>query len=60
MGVWFLTIAVGFQLGGLAGSLWTRMSHAAFFGAWVALCFGGAIVFTLLLPTIKRLSHGAE
>jgi POT family proton-dependent oligopeptide transporter len=58
MGIWFLTL--GFWLGGLAGNLWTRMSHAVFFGGWAALSLLAAVNLAALLPTIKRLSAGAE
>jgi len=60
MGVWFLTLMLGFKLGGWVGGFWERVSHAAFFGGWVVASLVAAAAFLLVLPTIKRLAHGAD
>jgi len=60
MGVWFWTLFLGFKLGGWVGGFWERVSHAAFFGGWTVASLVAAGVFLLILPTIKRLAHGAD
>ncbi|HJZ87234.1 MAG TPA: peptide MFS transporter [Polyangia bacterium] len=60
MGIWFLTNAVGYKLGGWVGEYWERVSHGTFFAGWVVVSLAAALVFLLLLPTLKRLAHGAE
>jgi POT family proton-dependent oligopeptide transporter len=45
---WFLATFAGSLSAGLVGSLWARMSHAAFFTLLVALCVLAAISLRLL------------
>jgi len=53
---WFLVTGVGNWSAGQVGTLWTRMSHAAFFVLLAAICAGAALGLRLMDARARRIS----
>jgi len=51
---WYLTIFAGSLSAGLVGTLWSRMSHAAYFALLAALAVMAAILLRLIDPWARR------
>ncbi len=60
MGVWFLSIAVGNKLAGMAGGLFDRLPLPELFGAVAATTFVAAAVLLVLTRPIQRLMGGVR
>ncbi len=60
MGLWFLSIAVGNKLAGMAGGLFDRLPLPELFGAVAATTFVAAAVLLVLTRPIQRLMGGVR
>jgi len=57
VGAWFLIIFSGSLSAGLVGSLWSRLSHASFFGLLAALAAVAAALLGLLSGPTERIAR---
>jgi len=55
MGLWFLSIAVGNKLAGMAGGLFETLPLPKLFGAVAAVAFAAALVLLAITPWLRRL-----
>jgi POT family proton-dependent oligopeptide transporter len=55
---WYLTIFAGSLCAGLVGTLWSRMSHTAYFALLAALAVTAAILLRLIDPWARRSEAG--
>ncbi len=60
MGLWFLSIAVGNKLAGMAGGLFDQLPLPQLFGAVALTTFGAAAILLLLTRPIQRLMGGVR
>jgi POT family proton-dependent oligopeptide transporter len=60
MGVWFVSIAVGNMLAGLAGGLFQTLALPKLFGAVAAVTFVAALMLLALTPWLRRLMGGVR
>ncbi len=60
MGWWFLSIAVGNKLAGMAGGLFETLPLPRLFGAVAAVTFVAALVLLAITPWLRRLMGGVR
>ena len=60
MGWWFLSIAVGNKLAGMAGGLFETLPLPKLFGAVAAVTFVAALVLLALTPWLRKLMGGVR
>jgi POT family proton-dependent oligopeptide transporter len=60
MGLWFLSIAVGNKLAGMAGGLFESLPLPKLFGAVAATAFAAALVLLILTPWLRKLMGGVR
>ena len=60
MGVWFVSIAVGNMLAGMAGGLFQTLPLPTLFGAVAAVAFVAALLLLALTPWLRKLMGGVH
>ncbi len=60
MGLWFLSIAVGNKLAGMAGGLFETLPLPKLFGAVAAAAFVAALILLAITPWLRRLMGGVR
>jgi len=60
MGLWFLSIAVGNKLAGMAGGLFETLPLPKLFGAVAGVTFVAALILLALTPWLRRLMGGVR
>jgi len=60
MGLWFLSIAVGNKLAGMAGGLFDTLPLPKLFGAVAAVTFAAALILLALTPWLRKLMGGVR
>ena len=60
MGWWFLSIAVGNKLAGMAGGLFETLPLPRLFGAVAGVTFAAALILLALTPWLRRLMGGVR
>ena len=60
MGVWFVSIAVGNMLAGMAGGLFETLPLPKLFGAVAAVTFVAALVLLGITPWLRKLMGGVR
>ena len=60
MGVWFLSIAVGNLMAGMAGGLFQTLPLPKLFGAVAAVAFSAALILLAITPWVRKLMGGVR
>ena len=60
MGWWFLSIAVGNKLAGMAGGLFETLPLPKLFGAVAGVAFAAALILLAITPWLRRLMGGVR
>ena len=60
MGVWFVSIAVGNMMAGLAGGLFQTLPLPKLFGAVAAVAFVAALILLAITPWLRKLMGGVR
>jgi proton-dependent oligopeptide transporter, POT family len=60
MGLWFLSIAVGNKLAGMAGGLFESLPLPKLFGAVAATAFAAAFILLAITPWLRKLMGGVH
>ena len=60
MGLWFLSIAVGNKLAGMAGGLFETLPLPKLFGAVAGVSFVAALILLAITPWLRRLMGGVR
>ena len=60
MGLWFLSIAVGNKLAGMAGGLFESLPLPKLFGAVALAAFVAAVILLMLTPWLRKLMGGVS
>src|SRR5712664_1975424 len=60
MGLWFLSIAVGNKLAGMAGGLFETLPLPKLFGAVAGVSFAAALILLAITPWLRRLMGGVR
>ena len=60
MGWWFLSIAVGNKLAGMAGGLFATLPLPKLFGAVAGVTFAAALILLAITPWLRRLMGGVR
>ena len=60
MGLWFLSIAVGNKLAGMAGGLFETLPLPKLFGAVAGVTFAAALILLALTPWLRKLMGGVR
>ncbi len=60
MGLWFLSIAVGNKLAGMAGGLFETLALPKLFGAVAGVSFVAALILLAITPWLRRLMGGVR
>jgi len=60
MGWWFLSIAVGNKLAGMAGGLFATLPLPKLFGAVAGVTFAAALILLAIAPWLRRLMGGVR
>ena len=60
MGLWFLSIAVGNKLAGMAGGLFETLPLPKLFGAVAGVAFAAALILLAITPWLRKLMGGVR
>ncbi len=60
MGLWFLSIAVGNKLAGMAGGLFETLPLPKLFGAVAGVSFAAALILLAITPWLRKLMGGVR